>query len=97
ARVGELASNRTKLSFSSMAPSAGLPSSQAALTTRTRVLRTSNCYNRASRPGTEPSKSKYSLSTGTGNQVSNLPLLAAPDRLQNRLIDRIAERRSNVG
>ena len=65
---------------------------ERALATRTRVMRTSNCYVFPSTIGdsspprsrpTEPSKSK--LPTGTGNQFSNPGLLAALDRLKRGL------------
>ena len=66
---------------------------EAALATRVRVMRTSNCYVFPSeaRPAPEPSKAK--LQSGTPNQVSNPDLFAALDRLQGALrgreIDRI--------
>jgi len=57
---------------------------EQALTTRTRVVRTSNCYSfvtaRASPPPGESSKSSFQ--GGTGTQFSNSDLLAALDRLQ---------------
>jgi hypothetical protein len=64
---------------------------EMALATRTRVLRTSNCYvfvsanlvGAAPLGLAEPSKSKFQ--TGTGNQVSNPDLFAALDRLQEAL------------
>jgi helix-turn-helix protein len=51
----------------------------AAMATRTRVLRTSNCY---SFPATQAEPSKSSFPTGTRIQVSNLPLSDALNRLK---------------
>jgi Helix-turn-helix domain len=55
----------------------------AALATRVRVLRTSNCYvfpSETRRDSVKPSEAK--LQSGTGTQVSNPDLFAALDRLQ---------------
>jgi Helix-turn-helix domain len=54
-----------------------------AMATRTRVMRTSNCYafpTEARPSAAEPSKSSFP--TGTGNQVFNSDLFAALDRLK---------------
>lgn len=57
---------------------------EQALTARTRVVRTSNCYAFPStRASPEPSKSTFQ--GGTGTQFSNLPLAEALDRLQRGL------------
>ena len=53
----------------------------AALATRIRVLRTSNCYLFPSESRGDKS-SKAKLQSGTGTQVSNPDLFAALDRLQ---------------
>ena len=53
----------------------------AAVATRIRVLRTSNCYLFSSESRGDKS-SKAKLPSGTGTQVSNPDLFAALDRLQ---------------
>ena len=57
---------------------------ELARVTRTRVMRTSNCYSfpTAARPAAPAEPSKSSFPTGTGIQVFNSDLFAALDRLK---------------
>ena len=66
---------------------------ERALTSRTRVVRTSNCYAFPSTTASSPEPSKFKIQGGTQIQVSNPQLLAALDRLQGLIKGQAPDRK----
>ena len=67
---------------------------EKALTIRTRVVRTSNCYAFPSTTASsQPESSKFKIQGGTGIQVSNPNLFAALERLQGLINEQAPDRK----